>query len=206
MGLYNRYVLPHLINCACGARPIQCQRRKIVPQARGVVLEVGFGPGRNLPYFNPDQIEKVYAVEPEAGMLALARKAAETAPVPVEIVPTTTEAMTIAPNSVDTLLLTFVVCTIPDAVSALRAARRVLKPDAIVLFAEHGAAPDADVRRAQTRIEPIWKRLAGGCHLTRDIPTILRDSGFQIERMETMYLPKTPRFAGFNYFGCARPV
>ena len=206
MGLYDRYVLPHLINCACGTRPIQRQRQKIVPQARGVVLEVGFGSGRNLPYFNADHIEKVYALEPEAGMLALSRKAAANAPVPVEIVPTTLEAMSLPPNSVDTLLLTYVVCTIPDAVSALRAARRVLKPDAVALFAEHGAAPDAEVRRQQARIEPIWKRLAGGCHLTRDIPAILREGGFQIEQMDTMYLPNTPRIAGFNYFGSARPI
>jgi SAM-dependent methyltransferase len=205
MGLYSRHILPHVINCACGARPIEKQRAKIVPHARGVVLELGFGSGRNLPYFDAAQVERLYALEPEEGMVRLARRAAAGAPVPVEIVPTTAEAMQLPPASVDTLLVTYTICTIPDPVSALRSARAAVKTDGVLLFAEHGAAPDADVRAAQRRIEPVWKRIAGGCHLTRDIPALIAEAGFVMAQLDTMYLPRTPRFAGFNYFGSARP-
>lgn len=204
MGLYSRHILPHVINCACGARPIEKQRAKIVPHARGVVLELGFGSGRNLPYLDAAQVERLYALEPEEGMLRLARRAAAGAPVPVEILPTTAEAMRLPPASVDTLLVTYTMCTVPDPVGALRAARAALKPDGVLLFTEHGAAPDADVQATQKRIEPVWKRIAGGCRLTRDIPALIATAGFAIERLETMYLPRTPRFAGFNYFGSAR--
>ncbi|MBI1251595.1 MAG: methyltransferase domain-containing protein [Alphaproteobacteria bacterium] len=206
MGFYSRHILPHLINCACGARPIEKQRAKIVPLARGVVLELGFGSGRNLAYLDAARVERLYALEPEEGMLALSRKAALSSPAPIEVLACTAEEMTLPDASVDTILVTYTLCTIPDAVRALSAARRTLKPDGVLLFTEHGRAPDAEVQRAQAQIEPLWKRIAGGCHLTRDMPAIIADAGFRMERLETMYLPKTPRFAGFNYFGSARPA
>jgi ubiquinone/menaquinone biosynthesis C-methylase UbiE len=205
MGLYSRYVLPHMINCACGSRPIERQRAKIVPLAEGVVLELGFGSGRNLSYLNADKVTRLYALEPEAGMLDLARKAAVGAPVPVEILAETAECLSLPAASVDTVLVTYALCTIPDPVAALRAAVRALKPGGALVFSEHGIAPEAQVRRAQRRIEPVWRRLAGGCRLTRDIPRLIEAGGFRLERMQTMYLPKTPRFAGYTYFGLARP-
>ena len=203
MGLYDRFVLPHLINCACGARPVQKQRAKIAPLVEGVVLELGFGSGRNVPFLDAARIKKLYALEPEAGMRVLSEKAARAAPFPVEVRPEIAERLDLPAASIDTLLATYVLCTIPDPVPALAAARRFLKPDGRLVFCEHGCAPDADVRKTQAGVEPFWRRIAGGCHLTRDIPAIIAAAGFRVETLDTMYLPNTPRFAGYNYWGAA---
>jgi ubiquinone/menaquinone biosynthesis C-methylase UbiE len=204
MSFYSRYILPAFITCACGTKPVRYQRNKIVPRATGVVLELGFGAGLNLPYYDAAKVTRVYALEPEEGMLARARKVARGAPVPVEILPERAEDLSLGAGSVETVLVTYSLCTIPDAVSALAGARRVLKLGGKLLFCEHGLAPDASVQRQQRAIEPFWKPIAGGCHLTRDIPALVRAGGFHIEDMETMYLPSTPRFAGYNYWGAAR--
>lgn len=193
MGVYDRYVLPFVINCACGAKPISYQRRKIVPRAEGVVLELGFGSGLNLPYYDAAKVSRVFALEPEEGMLVRARRVSRQARVPVEILPERAEQISLPPASVDTVLVTYALCTIPHAVAALVGARRVLKPGGKLLFCEHGRAPDEPVRRQQRAIEPVWKRIAGGCHLNRDIPGLITDGGYRIEGLEEMYLPSTPR-------------
>lgn len=203
MRLYDRYVLPAVITCACGAKPVRYQRRKIVPRAEGVVLELGFGTGLNLAFYDASKVSCVHALEPEEGMLARARKVARTAPVPVEILPERAEDLSLPDESVDTVLVTYSLCTIPDAAAALRGVRRVLKPGGKLLFCEHGLAPDAQIQRTQRSIEPFWSRIAGGCRLTRDIPGLIVQGGFRITDLETMYLPSTPRFAGFNYWGSA---
>jgi SAM-dependent methyltransferase len=206
MGLYERYFVPLLIGSACAAKPIRKQREKVVPRAQGVVLELGFGLGGNLPYYDPAKVSRILALEPAEGMLVRARKAAQAAPVPVEILAEAAERSSVEPGSVDTVLVTFSLCTIPDPVSALEGARRSLKPGGRLLFCEHGSAPDEDVRRWQRRIEPVWKVIGGGCHLTRDIPALIRQAGFAIDDISTMYLPGTPRWAGFNWWGSARPA
>jgi len=203
MGFYDRFILPPLINMACGAKPIAYQRRKVVPQAEGVVLELGFGSGLNLPYYDRARVSKLYALEPSAGMLARSRKLAAVSGMAVEVLQETAETLSLTPGSVDTVLVTYSLCTIPDPGSALEAARRALKPGGKLLFCEHGKAPDARVQRTQARIEPIWKHIAGGCHLTRDIPGMIKDAGFTLDRLETMYLPGTPGWAGYNYWGVA---
>lgn len=205
MGLYDRYIVPPLISLACGAKPIRRQRQKIVPQAQGVVLELGFGSGHNLAHYDPAKVSRLYALEPAPGMLARARKTAAkaNAGIPVEILAETAEALSLPAASVDTVLVTYSLCTIPDPIAALQGARRALKPGGRLLFCEHGLAPDADVQRAQARIEPYWKVIGGGCHLCRDIPALVRKGGFEIETLDTMYLPNTPRWAGFNYWGAA---
>jgi len=204
MGLYSRYILPHVIDCACGTRPIQKQRAKVAARVEGEVLELGFGSGRNVPFLDAAKIKRLIAVEPEAGMRALSQKAASGAPFPIEVRGETAETLSLAPGSIDTLFVTYTLCTIPDPVSALAAARAFLKPGGKLVFCEHGRAPDAKVARTQAAIEPFWKRIAGGCHLARDIPRIVADAGFRIETLDEMYLPRTPRFAGYNYWGEAR--
>lgn len=204
MGLYERYILPPLINLACGAKPIAYQRQKVVPRAEGVVLELGFGSGLNLPHYDPSRISKLYALEPSEGMLKRARDAAAAAPFPVEVLQETAEKLSLPEASVDTVLVTFSLCTIPDGAAALAGARRALKPGGRLLFCEHGIAPDAAVQRTQRRIEPVWKFICGGCHLTRDIPALVCEGGFEVDELETMYLPGTPPWAGFNYWGSAR--
>ena len=203
MGLYDRYILPRLIDAACSARPIDKQRAKIVPQAEGVVLELGFGSGLNLPHYDAGKVQRLIALEPSAGMLARARDTASHAAFPVDVLQETAEALSLGDATVDTVLVTYSLCTIPDPVSALKAARRVLKPGGRLLFCEHGASPDADVQRWQRRIEPVWKVIGGGCHLTRKIPDLVRSAGFTIDRMDMMYLPNSPRWAGYNYWGAA---
>jgi ubiquinone/menaquinone biosynthesis C-methylase UbiE len=204
MGFYDRYILPPLIDMACGARPIERQRAKVVPLATGIVLELGFGTGRNLPHYDRARVDRLFALEPASGMLVRARRLAASADLPVDILAQTAEALSLGPASVDTVVVTYTLCTIPDPTSALAAARRALKPEGRMLFCEHGRAPDAKVRRAQARIEPIWKHIAGGCHLTRDIPALITGAGFHIQQMETMYLPRSPEWAGFNTWGVAR--
>jgi ubiquinone/menaquinone biosynthesis C-methylase UbiE len=204
MGFYDRYIVPPLISMACGAKPIRKQREKIVPLAEGVVLELGFGSGLNLAHYDRSKVTKLFALEPAPGMLARARKTAANTDLPLEILAETAETLSLPAASVDTVLVTYSLCTIPDALAALAGARRALRPGGRLLFCEHGRAPDEAVRRTQARIEPIWRVIGGGCHLTRDIPALITGSGFEIETLDTMYLPGAPHWAGFNYWGAAR--
>ncbi len=206
MNLYDRFILPPLINMACSSRPIARQRAKIVPQAGGVVLELGFGSGLNLPHYDAAKVTQLFALEPSQGMLARAKEKAADAPFPVTVLPETAEALSLDAASVDTVLVTYSLCTIPDPVAALAAARRALKPGGRLLFCEHGRAPDADIHRWQRRIEPVWSAIGGGCHLARDIPGLIVSAGYRVENLDTMYLPKTPKWAGFNYWGAARAM
>lgn len=205
-GLWDRYVVPPLISCACSSKPIMKQRAKIVPEADGVVLEVGCGSGTNFDLYDTDKVKHLHAIEPAEGMVARARKTwdATDRGTSCDIHTCGAEAVPLEDESVDTAVITFVLCTIPDWQAALQELRRVLKPSGKVLFSEHGLAPDQGVAKWQHRVEPVWKRLAGGCHLTRDTKQMLEAEGFQVDRHETMYLPSTPKIAGFASWGHAR--
>ncbi|MDH5671795.1 MAG: class I SAM-dependent methyltransferase [Myxococcales bacterium] len=205
MGLYDRYILPHLIDMGCGTKPIGKQRQKVVPRAQGRVLEIGMGSGLNLPFYEPERVEMVFGLEPSEGMRRRAQPRVEQAPFPVEWLELPGEQIPLEDASVDTVVLTYTLCTIADAPAALAQMRRVLKPSGRLLFTEHGLAPDPEVSKWQRRINPAWRLMAGGCNLDRDIPAALREAGFVIEELETMYLPSTPRFAGFQYWGLAVP-
>ena len=202
MGLYGKYVLPRVVHLACSARPNMRQREKLVPLASGRVLEVGMGSGLNLPFYDARQVRKVWGLEPSPVMSKMASAAAEAVSFDVEFVSAGGEEIPLDSESFDTVLMTFTLCTIPDAERALREIARVLKRGGQLLFCEHGAAPDAGVLRWQNRINPLWRQLAGGCHLNRDIPGLIRRGGFEITRMDTMYIPGW-RPASFNYWGTA---
>ncbi|MEA1943342.1 MAG: class I SAM-dependent methyltransferase [Pseudomonadota bacterium] len=203
MGFYSERILPNLIACACGTRPILKHRRIMVPEAEGVVLEVGLGSGTNLPYYDAGRVRQVIGVEPSEGMRTKAQRAIGRQAIPVELVDAPGEALPVEDRSIDTVLLTFTLCTIPDWQAALAEMRRVLKPGGRLVFLEHGLAPDAGVARWQHRIEPVWKRIGGGCHLTRPIDRMIGESGFRIDRLEADYTPKTPRLSGYVYRGLA---
>lgn len=204
MGLYEKYVVPHIINCACGTKPIRYQRKKVVPLAEGTVLEIGIGTGFNLPYYDPAKVKKVIGLDPSEASWKLAGERAKDLPFPVEFIGLPGEQIPLDDKSVDTVLVTFSLCTIPDPVKALEGMRRVLKPGGKLVFCEHGAAPDADVLKWQNRVNPVWRTLFGGCNLNRQMPSLIESSGFRITDLQSMYLPSTPRIAGFNYWGMAQ--
>jgi len=202
MGLYSRLVLPHLVHYACSGEQTERQRAKVVPKARGRVLEVGIGSGLNLPFYDPGRVTEVLGLEASAEMVALAEQAAYEAPFDVEFLLAGSEEIPLPSASCDTVVVTYALCTIPDVVPALKEMGRVLKAGGTLLFCEHGLAPDADVRKWQDRLDPVWRRLAGGCHLNRDIPALLHGGGFQTRSLDTMYVPGW-RPACFEYWGSA---
>ena len=205
MSFYDRHILPIVLNLSCGTKVVQRQRQKVVPLAEGRVLEIGIGSGLNLPFYDPARVERVIGLDPAEEMLAYARRKSVDLPFPVEYLALEGEHIPLERESVDTVLVTYTLCTIPDAVAALEGMRRVLKPGGRLIFCEHGRAPDEAVRRWQHRLNPLWKRIGGGCNLDRDIPALIEGAGFRMDSLDSMYLPRAPRFAGFNYWGSARP-
>lgn len=204
MSFYEQHVLPHVIDFACGDKVIMEQRQHVLAAAEGRVLEVGMGSGLNLRYYNPDKVDFVWGLEPSDGMRKKAQKNLQQSPVPVEWLGLPGEEIPLDSHSADTVVLTFTLCTIPEWETALKQMKRVLKPGGKLLFCEHGAAPDEAVARWQNRVNPLWKTIAGGCHLNRRIPELITQAGFSIRELEADYLRKTPRIAGFRYRGFAQ--
>ena len=203
MGFYDRHILPFLLNAAMSAKPISYQRRKVVPRAEGRVLEIGFGAGHNLPFYDATKVTHLWALEPAKEMRARAASRVKDSPLKIEFIDLPGEEIPLEDEAADTVLVTYTLCSIPDAMKALSGMRRVLKSSGRLIFCEHGEAPDENVRKWQRRITPVWKRIGGGCHVGRAIPKLIQDAGFAVRDMDTMYLPGTPRFAGFNYWGSA---
>jgi ubiquinone/menaquinone biosynthesis C-methylase UbiE len=203
MGFYDRHILPRLLNAAMSAKPITYQRRKVVPRAEGRVLEIGFGAGHNLPFYDAAKVSHLWALEPAKEMRERAAERVAASPIPLEFLDLPGEQIPLDSESADTVLVTYTLCTIPDVHKALGEMRRVMKADGRMIFCEHGEAPDDSVKRWQQRLTPLWKAIGGGCHLGRPIPDMIRDAGFRVDDMQTMYLPGTPHFAGFNYWGTA---
>jgi len=201
MGFYDRHILPRLLNAAMSTKPITYQRKKVVPRAEGRVLEIGFGAGHNLPFYDAAKVSHIWALEPAAEMRARAAERVAASPISLEFLDLPGEQIPLGDAEADTVLVTYTLCSIPDVHKALGEMRRVMKPAGRMIFCEHGEAPDADVKKWQQRLTPLWKAIGGGCHLGRSIPTLIADGGFRVQGMETMYLPGTPRFAGFNYWG-----
>jgi SAM-dependent methyltransferase len=203
MGLYQRFILPRVLDTVCGMKDVSERRAKILGFARGVVLEPGIGGGLNLPFYQPNRISKVVGVDPSVELGRKARARSAKVPFLVELHSQSAELDAVEPESVDTVVFTYTLCSIPDPARALAVARRALKPDGILLFCEHASAPDPGVSAWQRRIEPFWKPLAGGCHLTRDAARSIRDAGFDIQALDESYAEGSPRFAGFHQMGRA---
>ena len=203
MSFYEERVLPHLINLACSSKPTRKQREKIVPLAEGDVLEIGIGSGLNLPFLDSKKVKKVWGLEPSEGMRRKARPMVEASDIEVEFIDLPGEEIPLEADSVDTVLITYTLCSIPDAHTALQGMRRVLKPGGRLLYCEHGVAPDRNVRRWQRRLNPAWSKFTGGCNMNRDIVGMIRDSGFEITNDERMYIPGA-KMLSYNFWGSAK--
>ena len=200
---YEKYILPKLLDKCCSTKPVNYQRKKIVPYAKGTILEIGIGSGLNIPFYQKSKVEKIYGLDPSPELCEMAKQAAIKNEIDINFLLNGAEEIKIASNSIDTVLLTYTLCTIPNPFDALREIKRVMKSDGRILFCEHGIAPDDKVIKWQNRINPLWGKLFGGCNINRDIPNILLESGFKINDLEQMYLPSTPKIVGYNYWGNA---
>ena len=197
MGFYRDQIVPHLINLSMRQQNLAAYRSRVVPAAEGRVLEIGIGSGFNLPFYSRKATHLV-GLDPSPKLLSMARQAACASSGPVELVEASAEAIPLESKSVDSVVTTWTLCTIPDAQRSLREMRRVLKPGGRLLFVEHGGAADPSVRWWQDLLTPAWKRLGGGCHLNRAIGTLIENAGFQFERLETGYM-RGPRPLTFMY-------
>ena len=202
MSWYEEKVLPRLINVACSSKPAHKQREKIVPRASGDVLEIGFGSGLNLRHYDRDKVRRIWGLEPSEGMRKLAAKSITDSGLDVELIDLPSEEIPLEDNSVDTVLITFTLCTIPEVAGALDGMRRVLKPGGQLLFSEHGKAPDANVVKWQERMNPVWKKFSGGCNMNRDIPALLDAAGLEIQDDNRMYVPGLKSLS-YMYWGAA---
>jgi ubiquinone/menaquinone biosynthesis C-methylase UbiE len=202
MNIYDRYLLPYLIDVACGIKPVRRQREKVIPRARGRVLEIGIGTGHNIRHYDRTRVEKVWGLDPALDMHSLAARRIAQSGLEVELIGLPAEKIPMPDGYFDTVVTTFTLCSIAEPVKALREMYRVLNPGGQLIFCEHGTAPDAGVRAWQDRLTPVWKRFAGNCHLNRPIPELLREAGFHIDDLQALYLPG-PRPLTFNYWGFA---
>ena len=202
---YARYIMPPVLDFVCGLPMVSRQRQLIVPLARGRVLEVGIGTGLNMPWYDKTRVTHITGLDPALELHPRARERIAEAGLEVDLVGVSAEQIPRPAASLDTVLVTYTLCTSPNPRAALREMRRVLAPGGQLLLCEHGRAPDASVRRWQERLQPLWGKVAGGCHLGRDIPALLQDAGFSLSDLHTRYLPG-PRPFTFHYWGETLPV
>ena len=202
MGFYDNYILPKAVHWICNQKPFDYQRKKVVPMASGRVLEIGIGSGLNLPFYDPDKVEHIWGLEPSKKMQDMAQKKIGACQINVTFIGLSGEEIPLEKNDADSIVVTYTLCTISEVLNALNEMRRVLKPGGRLIFSEHGKAPDKNIRKWQNRLNPVWSYFGGGCQLNRDIPNTIKDGGFKIETMDTMYIPGF-KPASFNYWGTA---
>lgn len=201
MSLYEDWILPQILDLVMQQKRLAKYRAAVAGSARGKVLEIGVGSGLNFPFYG-DQVERVFGLDPSSRLLSFARKRAAAVKVPIKLLLGSATAIPLPDNSVDTVVMTWTLCSIPDAQGALAEMRRVLKPDGRLLFVEHGLAPEPGVERWQHRLTPMWRHIAGGCHLDRKMDDLIHSAGFDFKTLQTGYAPG-PRAMTFMYEGCA---
>jgi len=202
MGLYGEHVVPRVVNAACGMKANNEHRARVCAGLHGRVVEIGFGSGLNVPFY-PPTVTQVEAIEPADVGWKLAADRVAASSIPVERSGLDGERLPLPDDSCDSALSTWTLCTIPDAAAALQEVRRVLKPGGALHFVEHGLAPDDSVQRWQYRLEPVQKRLFGGCHLTRQIADLITDAGFDIAELDVFYEHGAPKFLAAGSLGVA---
>jgi ubiquinone/menaquinone biosynthesis C-methylase UbiE len=204
VNFYEHWVLPPVLDLVMRQRPLQKYRREVVAEANGRVLEVGVGSGLNFPHYGK-RVEMVFGIDPSPRLLAIARRRAAEAGVRAEFLQGSATAIPLADKTMDTVVMTWTLCSIPDPLAALREMRRVLKPDGQLLFVEHGLSPESGIERWQHRLTPIWRHVAGGCHLDRKMDELIRSAGFDILKLRTEYA-EGPRPMTYMYLGYAQPA
>ncbi len=204
MNLYDKYLLPKITNRLCSIGPAMKQRSRIVPQAQGRVLEIGIGSGLNFQFYDPSKVDHLFGLDPSEEMWAIAQGQISQSKFPVKFLKAPAEQVPLDDNTVDSIVITYTLCTIPDVGASLLEMKRVLKPNGNLLFCEHGAARDESVLKWQNRLNPIWKKLGGGCNLNRHIPELIKNGGFKISSLEAKYIMGF-KIASFNYRGIAKP-
>jgi ubiquinone/menaquinone biosynthesis C-methylase UbiE len=202
MNLYDKYILPKAINWACGHKPFNKQREKIVPLAKGKVLEIGIGSGLNLPYYGKE-VEYVLGIDPAEEVWRQNKIDIKELPFTFEFQKAYAENIAADNQSFDTIVITYAMCSIPTIELAFEEIRRVLKPNGQLLFSEHGKAPDAATQKIQKFLNPAWSKLGGGCHLNKDIPKIIQQNGFEFKTLTESYIPGWKPLS-FNYWGVAK--
>ncbi len=207
MGLkqwYDAHLMPRLVTCACSQGQVLKRRSQLIPLAKGDVFELGCGGGINQQFYDASAITSYAGIDPHEGLLEGTKSAAKAKGWPADIREGVGEEIPFPDRFFDTVVCTFTLCSVEDPAKVLSEMRRILRPGGQALFLEHGRAPDANIARWQDRIEPYWKPIAGGCHLTRPIGSAFRGAGFEVEPLGQGYLPKAPKFAGWNEWGVAR--
>ncbi len=204
MKIYERYLLPKMLNCVCGLSLLTPYRQEIVQKARGLTVEIGIGSSLNRSFYNSSTVETVIGFDPSLDLIKMAR--AHTNKIPILLSGGISEQIPFRDKTFDSAVVTFSFCTIPNPKQALVEIRRILRPGGELHFCEHGIAPDGLTRKTQYFIEPLWRRLAGGCHLTRDIFSLLAESGFELLEHKAQFIPSVPKFASYLYQGSARAV
>ena len=205
MPFYRDYIYPHLVDILGDPRPIQEIRQKIIPFADGQVLEIGAGSGANFPHYDPTRVSKLYALEPNPGMIRLAQKQPHRTRLNIEFLDLPGERIPLEDATVDTVVSTFTLCTIPGIEEVIQGLVRVLKSEGKLIFFELGLSPDPSVQRWQKQLEPVHRWLFQGLYLTRDIPALLMEGGFQIDKVETGYLARFPKSLSHCWWGIAVP-
>lgn len=204
MSFYQNYIYPYLVDILGDPPPIQKIRRQIIPQAQDRVLEIGAGSGANFRHYDPDKVDKLYALEPNPGMIRLAERQRQKTKLDIEFLDLPGERIPLDDDTIDTVVSTFTLCTITDIVAAIRGLAHVLKPDGRFIFFELGLSPEVSVQRWQRRLEPLHHWLFQGLHLTRDIPPLIVEGGFQIEQIEAGYLTSFPKSSSYCWWGTAK--
>ena len=203
---YEKNILPYVLNLSCNSKPIDYQRKKVIPDATGNVLEIGIGPGSNLKHYNNTKVTSILGIDPSKELNQIAKKRAEKNNLNIKFLIESASNLSVESKSIDTVVSTYALCSIPEPEKTLQEIVRVLKDDGIFIFSEHGLSPDKSVSFIQNITDSFYPKIAGGCHTNRNIENLISHNGFEFIELNNIYLPGTQKFLGYNYWGKAKVV
>jgi len=201
---YEKNILPYVLNLSCNSKPIDYQRKKVIPDATGKVLEIGIGPGSNLKHYDNTKVTSILGIDPSKELNQIAKKRAEKNNLNIQFLIESASNLSVESKSIDTVVSTYALCSIPEPEKTLQEIVRVLKDDGIFIFSEHGLSPDKSVSFIQNITDSFYPKIAGGCHTNRNIENLIFDNGFEFIELNNIYLPGTQKFLGYNYWGKAK--